>query len=106
MKNTSIDEVESVFITDSDIRHIKKHHSSNEDARGQIDLTPDDFALLPVVINEYDELCVTDTDKLGNKRFEISKEIDGLIIVAAVQRGKRRMEVRSFWKMKMSGASC
>jgi hypothetical protein len=47
-------EIDKIFITDSDARHIKKHHGQNENKRGQVDITPSDFALIPVVLNEYD----------------------------------------------------
>ena len=33
-----------VFITDSDIRHIMKHHGQSEESRGQTTITPKDFA--------------------------------------------------------------
>jgi len=33
----------------------KKKHGSNETARGQINITPDDFALIPLVLNEFDK---------------------------------------------------
>jgi len=29
-------EIDKIFITDNDIRHIKNHHGQNEDRRGQI----------------------------------------------------------------------
>jgi hypothetical protein len=47
-------EVHKIFITDSDARHIKKHHGQNEEKRGQVDIIPADFALIPVVLNEFD----------------------------------------------------
>ena len=49
-------EIHNIFITDSDVRHIKKHHGKNEEKRGQIDVTPADFALIPAVMNEFDAI--------------------------------------------------
>jgi hypothetical protein len=98
--------IESIFITDSDMRHIKKHHSKNEENRGQINVTPKDFRLMPLIIHEFDSVEMTDSDKLGNRRFIFSKKIEGTDYAAAIERGKRKMEVRSFWRKKVSGASC
>jgi len=42
-------EIQKIFITDSDVRHIKKHHGQNEEKRGQVDVIPADFAFIPVV---------------------------------------------------------
>jgi hypothetical protein len=41
-------DVQTIFITDSDIRHIKKQHGQRESLRGQIDIQPEDFALVPL----------------------------------------------------------
>ena len=60
-------DIQTVFLTDSDIRHIKKKHGSNESARGQIDITPEDFALIPLVLNEFDEVEYELSDKMGNE---------------------------------------
>jgi hypothetical protein len=60
-------DIQTVFLTDSGIRHIKKKHGSGEAARGQVDITPDDFALIPLVLNEFDRAEHDLTDKLGQK---------------------------------------
>lgn len=60
---------ESAFITDSDIRHIKRKHGRLEEARGQQAIMPDDFARIPEVLNDFDSCEHTDTDKLGNNNF-------------------------------------
>ena len=99
-------DIQTVFLTDSDIRHIKKKHGSNEVAKGQIDITPDDFALIPLVLNEYDKVEHSLTDKLGYKKLLFQKTCDGVIYVAAVERGETKVEVRTFWKMRVPGASC
>jgi len=73
-------EIQKIFITDSDARHIKKHHGQNENKRGQIDITPSDFAFIPVVLNEYDTAEHTGQDKIGNKNFSLRKKLMGLFI--------------------------
>ena len=82
--------IERVFITDSTVRHIMKSHSKDEEVRGQLNLEPEDFALIPVVLNEYDSIEMTGFDKLGNKRFLVQKLVEGEVFVATIQRGKRR----------------
>ena len=102
----SIGDIESVFITDSDIRHIMKTHGHGEIERGQVNINPQDFAALPLILNEFDSIKHTDTDKLGNKKLLITKDIGEMAYVVIIQRGKRKMEIKTFWKVKVSGASC
>jgi hypothetical protein len=98
--------IQAVFITDSGARHIKKQHGQGEGLRGQIDRTPEDFALIPLVLNEFDRAEHTETDKKGNKKILFSKKIDGNIYLATIARGPHKMEIRTFWKMREPGASC
>jgi hypothetical protein len=42
-------DVQTIFVTDSGIKHIKKRHGQREALRGQIDVTPGDIALIPLV---------------------------------------------------------
>jgi hypothetical protein len=99
-------DIQTVFLTDSDIRHIKKKHGSNEAGRSQINITPDDFALIPLVLNEFDKVEHDLTDKMGFKKLLFQKKCEGLVYLAAVERGEYKMEVRTFWKMRVPGASC
>jgi len=99
-------DIQTIFLTDSDIRHIKKKHGSNETERGQINITPDDFALIPLVLNEFDKVEHDITDKLGYKKLLFQKNCDGLIYIATVERGENKMEVRTFWKKRVPSASC
>ena len=96
----------SVFITDSDIRHIKRKHGSDEERRGQITIVPDDFSCIPQILNEFDSCEHTDTDKLGNKKFLLKKNIGGTVYLVTIQRGKRKLEIKTMWKENRSGASC
>jgi len=93
-------EVHKIFITDSDARHIKKHHGQNEDKRGQVDITPADFALIPIVLNEFDTVEHTGEDKLGNKKLFFTKKIEGTIYLASIERGNNQLGVITLWKMK------
>jgi hypothetical protein len=93
-------EIKNIFITDSDARHIKKHHGQNEAKRGQIDISPADFALIPVVLNEYDTAEYTGEDKKGNKKLLFTKKIGGTIFLASIERGNNQLGVITMWKMK------
>ena len=93
-------EIHKIFITDSDARHIKKHHGQNEDKRGQVDITPADFALIPVVLNEYDTAEHTGQDKMGNKKLLFTKKIEGTIYLASIERGNNQIGVITLWKTK------
>jgi hypothetical protein len=92
-------DVQTIFITDSDVRHIKKQHGQGEPLRGQVDITPEDFALIPLVLNEYDTIEHTETDKKGNRKVLFTKKIDGLVYLATIERGPHKGEVRTLWKM-------
>ena len=73
---------------------------------GQQSIVPRDFALIPKVLNEFDACEHADTDKLGNKKFLLRKEIGDTVYLVTAQRGKRKLEVKTMWKAHRSGASC
>ena len=79
---------------------IKKHHGQNEEKRGQIDITPSDFAFIPVVLNEFDTVENTGEDKLGNKKLFFTKKIEGTIYLASIERGNNQLGVITLWKTK------
>jgi hypothetical protein len=95
-------EIDKIFITDSDARHIKKHHGQNENKRGQIDITPSDFALIPVILNEYDTAEHTGQDKMGNKKLFFTKKVNGTVYTASIERGNNQIGVITLWKTKAS----
>lgn len=106
MKSYLPEQLESVFITDSDIRHIKRKHGTNEEQRGQLTIEPADFAIIPKVINDFDTCEHVDTDKLNNKKFILTKDMGDLVYIVTIQRGKRKLEIKTMWKTNRSGASC
>jgi hypothetical protein len=93
-------EIQKIFITDSDVRHIKNHHGQHEERRGQIDITPADLALIPVVMNEYDTIEDMGEDKIGNKKLLFTKKIEGMVYIASIERGNNQIGVITLWKRK------
>jgi len=91
-------EIHKIFITDSDARHIKKHHGQNENKRGQVDITPLDFAFIPAVLNEYDTAEHTGQDKVGNKKLLFTKKVNGTVYTASIERGNNQIGVITLWK--------
>lgn len=91
--------IQNIFLTDSDVRHIKKKHGQNEAKRGQIDIEPNDFALIPTVLNEFDKVEHTDTDAKGNKRLLFTKKVNELVYVAGIERGNSQIGLITLWKM-------
>ncbi|MDR1949863.1 MAG: hypothetical protein LBQ38_10770 [Spirochaetaceae bacterium] len=92
--------IESIFITDSDVKHIKKKHGQREALRGQVDITPADFALIPFIMNEFDTAEHTDTDKLGNKKITFTKNTGETVFTVSVERGNNQIGVITLWKRK------
>jgi hypothetical protein len=92
-------DIETVFITDSDVRHIKKNHGRNEAARGQVDITPADFALIPCVMNEFDTARHEETDRLGNRKIIFVKRTNGTVYTASVEMGNTKVRVITLWKV-------
>jgi hypothetical protein len=100
LKKLAVQDLQQVFITDSDVRHIKKRHGQNQVKQGQIDLTPEDIALIPFVMNEFDTAKHDETDSSGNKKFLFEKQINGTAYVASIERGKNKEQIITLWKTK------
>ena len=43
---------------------------------------------------------------MGHKKLLFQKKYEDMIYVATVERGENKVEVRTFWKMRVPGASC
>lgn len=99
-------EINAVIITDDAIRHIKKHHSENEELRGQVNLTPEDIATIPFVMNNWDvmELDPENNDKMGNRAILIKKRINGISAVGTIEKGKEKEFIVTSWKYIKSDA--
>jgi vacuolar-type H+-ATPase subunit F/Vma7 len=47
IKKLTGNNLETILITDSAIRHIRDEHAQNQAAQKQVDITPEDIALVP-----------------------------------------------------------
>ena len=85
-------DVKQFVITDDAIRHIKNKHGQNEESRGQRNLTPEDIVVIPYLVNNFDtmELNPSENDRMGNRAVEIRKRINGVSVVATIERGKNK----------------
>jgi hypothetical protein len=91
-------EIQKVFITDSDVRHIKKNHGKNQRLQGQFDITPEDIALVPFVMNEVDTAEQGKPDKLENKKTVFEKQINGTAYAVSIERGSNKEQVITLGK--------
>ena len=85
-------DIKQLIITDDAIRHIKKKHGNNEELRGQKNLSPEDIIVIPYLVNNFDsmELDATYNDNKGNRAITIKKRINGVSVVATIERGKNK----------------
>ena len=85
-------DIKQLVITDDAIRHIKKKHSERETLRGQKDMTPEDVVIIPYLINNYDtmELSPEFDDNKGNRAITIKKRINGVSVVATIEKGNNK----------------
>lgn len=61
---------------------------------------------IPNVLNNFDSCDYSNTDKLGNKKFVLAKDLNSVVYIVTIQRGKRKLEIKTMWKTNLSGASC
>jgi hypothetical protein len=70
-----------------------------------VDITPEDFALIPLVMNEFDTVQHESTDLMGNKKIIFNKKVNGNVYTASIERGNDQTGVITLWKTKArSGA--
>ena len=69
------------------VQHTRHHHGSNEALRGQVEITPEDFVIIPYLLNNYDTIRHAEEydDNKGNRVVEITKRINGVAIVATIE---------------------
>ena len=93
-------DIDEVFITADDMRHIKNEHSEGEEKRGQESLAPDDMADVYHVVNEFDSATKERDDRRGKQNVLVVKNVDGKMFALLVERGKTKAEVKTVYKYK------
>ena len=93
-------DIDEVFITADDMRHIKKHHAEHEEKRGQVSLTPENITDVYDVINDLDEATLEQSDATGNRRMMIVKDLNGRMFSLLIERGKAKAEIKTVYKYK------
>lgn len=85
-------DIKQLIITDDAIRHIKNRHGLNQDQQGQKNMTPEDIVIIPYLVNNYDsmELIPEYNDNKGNRAIEIKKRINGVSVVATIEKGSNK----------------
>lgn len=91
-------DVSTVFITGSDVRHIKSHHSKSESQRGQIDVTPESISEIYDVVNDFDDATKERNDNKGNQNIMVVKADNGTSYAILIERGKKKAQVKTFYK--------
>ena len=91
-------------ITADAVRHIISNHGNDkkEALRGQIAMTPEDVAMIPYLVNNFDtiELSPKHDDRKGNRAAEIHKRINGVSVVCTIEKGSKYALVSGWRKMK------
>ncbi len=95
-------DIDEVFITADDMRHIKKHHAENEEKRGQISLTPESVSDIYYVVNDFDSATKEASDAQGNQKMMTVKSKDGTMFSLLIERGTHKVEVKTAYKRQAS----
>lgn len=70
--------------------------------RGQIDIIPEDIAVIPYVMNNFDRAKPDSTDNKGNKTILFTKRVNGTTYVVGIEKGKDKTFVVTSWTKKKS----
>jgi hypothetical protein len=103
-KQAGLDVAGFVHVVDSaTVNHIMKQHGNpeKEAARGQIAVTPKDFARLPDVVSNPDKVEPVGKTKRGLEAVRYTKRINGhIVVVEAARTGRHRLAVVTMWKTR------
>lgn len=94
-------DIDTVFITADDIRHIKSGHSEHEENRGQINLSEQDIPDIYDVVNDFDNVTKLQSDAKGNQKIMFVKDVNGKMISLLIERGKHKAQVKTAYKKQV-----
>ncbi len=90
--------INEIFITGSDIRHIKNHHAKDERLRGQRDITPQDISMIYDTVSDFKTANKERNDNKGNQTILFMRDTMFMRCFALlVERGKKKAEVKTFY---------
>ena len=93
-------DIDEVFITADDMRHIKNDHSEHEERRGQVNMTPENFSDVYDVVNSFDEAELQKSDPSGNQKMLVVRNRDGKEFALLIERGKHKAQVKTYYATK------
>ena len=93
-------DIDEVFITADDMRHIKNEHSEHEEKRGQVNVTPENISDVYDVVNSFDEAELQKADSSGNQKMLAVRNKDGKKFALLIERGKRKAQVKTYYAIK------
>ena len=93
-------DIDEVFITADDMRHIKNDHSEHEEKRGQVNVTPENISDVYDVVNSFDEAELQKADSSGNQKMLAVRNKDGKKFALLIERGKRKAQVKTYYAIK------
>lgn len=93
-------DIDEVFITADDMRHIKNEHSEHEEKRGQVNVTPENISDVYDVVNSFDEAELQKADSNGNQKMLAVRNKDGKKFALLIERGKRKAQVKTYYAIK------
>ena len=93
-------DIDEVFITADDMRHIKNDHSEHEEKRGQLNMTPENLSDVYDVVNSFDEAEIQKSDPSGNQKMLVVRNGDGKEFVLLIERGKHKAQVKTYYAIK------
>ena len=93
-------DIDEVFITADDMRHIKNEHSEHEEKRGQVNVTPENLSDVYDVVNSFDEAELQKADSSGNQKMLAVRNKDGKKFALLIERGKRKAQVKIYYAIK------
>ena len=95
----------TVFINDSEIRHILNGHQDKKGRSGkrEISISEDVLTKLPTVFDNPDRIeLLGTTDYAGRQAIRMEKRINGIaIVITGVSNGRNALAVDSFWINKI-----
>lgn len=94
-------DIDTVFITADDIRHIKSGHPEHEESRGQINLSEQDIPDIYDVVNDFDNATKLQSDAKGNQKIMFVKDVNGKMISLLIERGKHKAQVKTAYKKQV-----